>query len=479
LLVPFSRQAQVYSERIDSNRKGRRWTRASNPGILALFMTLKLALAALCVIANAFFVAAEFALVKVRVTQLETLAKKGEKRAAVAMKVTGKLDAYLSATQLGITLASLGLGWLGEPTVAVLIAPVLRFFGIESEPLVSAVSLTTAFSTITILHIVVGELAPKSLAIQQAEWVALRVATPMRAFFYLTYPFLFILNELSNLTLRLFRITPVQHAEGALSAEEIRLVVAAGQLDPKKRELMERALQGTDRPVRSIMVPRVDMEYISLLDSPEQIIASLRVNGYSRVPLIEANDPDKIVGYVYLKDIFVGDGLPAGGIRALRRDILFVPENRTVGDVLEDFKRTHIPIAIVVDEYGGTSGLVTMEDILEEIVGELQDELDVEAPPIVRRDDGTIIVEGDVPIRELEALGIVVDPIEGHEIVAGHIISRLGRLARPGDIVSLGSHDATVEDVRSRRITRVRLAPKPEELPKVPSQAPGPVDDAS
>jgi CBS domain containing-hemolysin-like protein len=441
-------------------------------------MTLKLALAALCVIANAFFVAAEFALVKVRMTQLEAQVQKGEKRAEVALQITRKLDAYLSATQLGITLASLGLGWLGEPTVAVLIDPVLRFAGIESEAIVHAISLTTAFSIITILHIVVGELAPKSLAIQRAEWVALRVAGPMRAFYYITYPFLLVLNELSNLTLKAVGVAPIQHAEGALSAEEIRLVVAGGQLDPKKRELMERALQGTDRPVRSIMVPRVDMECISLLDTPDQIVASLRINGFSRVPLIEANDPDKVVGYVYLKDIFLGDGLPAGGIGALRRDVLFVPENRTVGDVLEDFKRTHIPIAIVVDEYGGTSGLVTMEDILEEIVGELQDELDVEVPPIIRREDGTIIVEGDLPISELEALGIAVDPIEGHDIIAGHIVSKLGRLARPGDIVELGSHDATVEDVRSRRITRVRLAPRPEQVAgKALSLPPGPVDD--
>lgn len=436
-------------------------------------MALKLVIAALCILANAFFVAAEFALVKVRVTQLETRAHKGETRATSALKITNQLDAYLSATQLGITLASLGLGWLGEPTVAVLIAPVLKFAGIESEAVIHGIALTTAFMTITVLHIVVGELAPKSLAIQRAEWVSLNVAAPMRAFYVITYPFLFLLNQLSNLTLRLFGVPPIQHAEGALSAEEIRLVVASGRLEPQTRELMERVLQGTDRPVRSVMVPRVDMETVSLLDTPEQIMATLRVNGFSRVPVIEANDPDKVVGYIYLKDLFVGDGLPAGGIRALRRDVLFVPENRTVGDVLEDFKRTHIPIAIVVDEYGGTSGLVTMEDILEEIVGELQDELDVETPPIHQRDDGTIIVEGDVTISELEGVGVEVEPIEGHETVAGHIVSRLGRLARPGDIVILGRFEATVEDVRSRRITRVRLVPIADEpTRRIPSVAP-------
>ncbi|MCU0694715.1 MAG: hemolysin family protein [Polyangiaceae bacterium] len=262
------------------------------------------------------------------------------------------------------------------------------------------------------------------------------------------------------LTLRAFGLPPMQHAEGALSAEEIRLVVAAGQLEPQQRELMERVLQGTDRPVRSVMVPRVDMETVSLLDSSEKIVESLKVNGYSRVPVIEGRDPDKVVGYIYLKDLFLGDGLPPGGIAALRRDILFVPENRTVGDVLEDFKRTHIPIAIVVDEYGGTSGVVTMEDILEEIVGELQDELDTEQPPIVARGDGSFIVDGMVMIAELTAYGIEVEPIEGHELVAGHMVSKLGRLARPGDIVRLGRFDATVEDVRSRRVTRVRLVPR-------------------
>ena len=422
-----------------------------------------LALAALCVVANAFFVAAEFALVRVRATQLEALAMKGDARASVAIKITRKLNAYLSATQLGITLASLGLGWLGEPAIAVVIAPALRFIGFNSETVIHATSLVTAFSIITMIHIVVGELAPKSLSIQRPEWVALRVSSPMRAFYFLTFPFLMILNGLSNLTLRLFGVPPVGHDEASLSAAEIRLVVAGGQLDKRKRELMERVLQGTDRPVRSIMVPRVDMECISLQDTPAEVITSLRHNGFSRVPLIEANDPDKVVGYVYIKDIFMGDGLPSGGIGALRRDVLFVPESRRVGDVLEDFKRTHIPIAIVVDEYGGTSGLVTMEDILEEIVGELQDELDVEAPPINRRDDGTVIVDGDVPIGELETVGIVVDPIEGHEIIAGHIVSALGRLARPGDIVSLGAYDATVEDVRNRRITRVRLVPHPDD----------------
>ena len=443
-------------------------------------MAFKLAVAAFCVLANAFFVAAEFAFVKVRVTQLKARARKGEKNAAATLKVLSHLDAYLSATQLGITLASLALGWVGEPAMAELITPLLHWAGIQSDAIIHGVAFTTAFVAITAVHIVLGEQAPKLFAIQRADTVALALSRPMRWFYVASYPFMFVLNQMSILVLKTVGFTAGSEGEGVLSAEEIRLVVASGELEPQKRELMERVLQGTDRPVRSVMVPRVDMATVSLIDTPVQIMETLRANGYSRVPVIEERDPDKVVGYIYLKDLFMGDGLPTGGIRALRRDILFVPENRTVGDVLQDFQRTHIPIAIVVDEYGGTSGVVTMEDVLEEIVGELQDELDVEAPPIVQREDGTVVVEGTVPIAELQAFGIEVDPIEGHEILAGHVVAQLGRLARPGDIVRLGGYDATVEDIRSRRITRVRLVPRaPEEPPgrsvRPPSVAPPPV----
>jgi len=213
--------------------------------------------------------------------------------------------------------------------------------------------------------------------------------------------------------------------------------------------------------VRAIMVPRVDMATISLADKPERVMTVARTTGYSRLPLIEERDPDKVIGYIYVKDLIVGDGLPAGGIKALRRDILYVPEARKVGDTLKDFQKTRIPIAIVVDEYGGTSGLVTVEDILEEIVGEIQDELDVEPPRVVKQDDGSVIVDGMLATGDLSAIGIVVEPIEGHDTVAGYVVSELGRLARPGDMVRIGPYEATVEDVRRRRVTRVRLTPRP------------------
>jgi CBS domain containing-hemolysin-like protein len=424
-------------------------------------MGLKLLVAALCVLANGFFVAAEFGLVKVRVTQLMTRAKKGEARAERALAIVRRLDTYLSALQLGITLTSLALGWIGEPAVADLLRAPLRWAGVSSDAIVHAVSFTAAFALITTLHIVVGEQAPKMLAIERAESVSMSVARPVRVFFVVMYPFLWVLTWLSRVTLRALGLSKPRLAEASLSAEEIRVIVAGGQIEATKRELIERVMQGTDRPVRAVMVPRVDMVTVSLKDPADRVMAVARTNGYSRIPVMQAHDPDKVVGYLYMKDLLLGDGLPAGGVEALRRDILFVPESRKVADALRDFQRTRIPIAIVVDEYGGTSGLITVEDILEEIVGELQDELDAEPPRIVAREDGSVVVDGMVPVGELGTHGVEAEGVEAHETVAGLVVERLGRLARPGDTVRLGAFEVTVEDVRRRRVTRVRLTRRP------------------
>ncbi|MBI5537245.1 MAG: HlyC/CorC family transporter [Deltaproteobacteria bacterium] len=438
-------------------------------------MVLNLLIAAFCVLANGFFVAAEFGLVKVRISQLMTRSRKGDLRAHATLHIVQRLDSYLSVTQLGVTLSSLALGWVGEPAVAKLFELGLVSLGFMadepqgSHPWLHGVAFTTAFIAITTFHIVVGEQAPKILAIRKAEAVAMAVSRPIQLFYSVAYPFLWVLSALSRLVLKLMRVPAAQLADSELSAEEIRVIVSGGQIDPTKRELIERVISGTDRPVRSIMVPRVDMATLSLVDSPERVMNVARTTGYSRLPLIEEHDPDKVIGYIYIKDLIVGDGLPSGGIRALRRDILFVPESRKVGDTLKDFQKTRIPIAIVVDEYGGTSGLVTVEDILEEIVGEIQDELDVELPRVVKRDDGSVIVDGMLASADLASIGIEVEPIEGHDTVAGHIVSELGRLARPGDVVRIGPYDATVEDVRRRRVTRVRLTPRPASIvpPKV------------
>ncbi len=424
---------------------------------------IALLLAAACVAANAFFVAAEFAFAKVRPSSLEALARAGDARAERALHMTARLDAYLSATQLGITLASLGLGWLGEPAVADLLAPVLERMG-ASENVIHGVAYTIAFATISLLHIVVGELVPKSLAIQRPETVSRVTAWSLRGFFLLTYPAMIVLNGLSNLILRALRLPPPQHGSAKLSADEIRVIIRAsfGDLQDRKRDLMERVLRGTDRPIRAVMVPRVDMVTVSPDDDIDRCLALVRRHGYSRYPLCEQGDPDKVIGYVHVKDVLTAVAQPGHRLESMKRDVLFTPESTTVGEVLSEFQLTAIPFAIVVDEYGGTSGLVTVEDVVEEMVGEIQDEHDLERPRVVTRNDGTVAVDGSVGAGEIRLDGFEVDDLEGADTLGGYVVAALGRLARPGDRVRAGRWDLVVEDVRKRRVARIAVVPRPE-----------------
>jgi CBS domain containing-hemolysin-like protein len=427
--------------------------------VLALFAAL------LCVLANAFFVAAEFALAKVRPTALQAMMKEGDASATRAYAITQRLDAYLSATQLGITLASLGLGWLGEPAMERLLAPPLHALGLD-EATASGVAVTMGFMVISAMHIVVGELVPKSIAIQNPEKVSRHSAIFLRAFFVVSYPALWVLNGASNMVLRAMGLPAPQHAEGKLSLEELRLVIQASfdELEAKKRDLLERVLRATDRPVRAIMVPRVDMEVLSLQDGYTQWMAKVRRFGFSRYPVSEDGDPDHVVGYVYVKDLLMTGGRDRPpSIVSLKRDILIVPEGQTVGEVLEQFQRSKIPIALVVDEYGGTAGLVTLEDVVTEIVGDLQDEITMGiATRIHRTEDGSLVVDGTVPIDEVQLADQRIPELEGGDTVGGYVIASLGRLASPGDLIDLGRWELLVEDVRARRVHRVRFRRKPE-----------------
>jgi CBS domain containing-hemolysin-like protein len=423
------------------------------------FFVIALLAALLCVVANGFFVAVEFAYAKVRPTALESLAKKGDIKARKAFALAQRLDGLLSATQLGITLASLALGWLGEPAIARLIAPPLRALRFE-EPTIHAVSLVVGFLTITILHIVFGELLPKSIAIRFPLETARAGARSIRAFWLVMYPALVVLEGVSQALLRMFGVQERESGD-ALSADELRILIQASvsqsQLSQTKRELIERVLRTTDRPVRTIMVPRVDMATLSLADSLEETLRKVRRLGFSRYPVSEQRDPDKIVGYVYVKDLLMESTKPATGIRELMRDVLFVPETRTVSELLADFQKTKTPIAVIVDEYGGTSGLVTLEDVLEEFVGEIQDELDLEPQRISIQHDGVILVDGSVVIDELNIEGLDEATDAHAETMSAYVIGKLGRLARRGDEVQLGSYVIRVEEVRRRRVARASL----------------------
>lgn len=433
--------------------------------MLALFAAL------LCVVANGFFVAAEFALVKVRTTSLEARVANGDKRAQVALKALEHLEEYLSAAQLGITLASLALGWIGEPALAVIIEPVVHNLGLP-DPFGRGVAVVLTFSVITWLHIVVGEQAPKYVAIQRSERVVLLTARLMQLFYYLTFPFVRMLNGFSNAFLRMIGLEAPKHEHGATSPEEIRLIVQAafraGSLEGPQRNLLERVLRGSGRSVRAIMVPRVDMSVLPVGTDIEVAEARMRREGYSRYPLSEGNDPDQIIGYVYTKDLWTTPRPLKQGLASLRREILFVPESRTVAEVLEDFRTSNTPIAIVVDEYGGTSGLVTLEDCVEEIVGDIRDETDEEPSRTLIRPDGSVVVDGSTPFADLEVEELRELAEDPDTTVGAFVIEKLGRLPRPGDRVRVDSYEIVVELVRRRRVSRVSFRAAPVSRSSLP-----------
>lgn len=409
-------------------------------------------------------VAAEFAFAKVRPSSLEALARAGDPRAARALDMTRRLDAYLSATQLGITLASLSLGWLGEPAIASFLETPLRHLGLSTAA-VHGVAYTVAFATISLLHIVLGELVPKSIAIQHPEVVARWTGRTLDIFFKLTWPAMWVLNGLSNAVLRLMRLPPATHGDGKLSADEFRVIIQASFSEDetdRKRDLLERVLRGTGRPVRAVMVPRVDMVVLSTDASPDACIALVREHGFSRYPLCEGGNPDQVVGYVHVKDLLSATDETPAILLEKKRDVLFVPDTAKVGDLLSEFQVTNTPFAVVVDEYGGTDGLVTVEDVVEEMVGEIHDEHDAERMRIVGRSDGSLSVDASVVMGEVGVDGLNLDGDAEDDTVGAYVVERLGRLARPGDIVRAGRWDLLVEVARRRRVRRVAFTLRPE-----------------
>ncbi len=423
-----------------------------------------LLVAFLLVLLNAFFVAAEFAIVKVRTTRVQEKIREGARGAAAALRTIENLDATLSATQLGITLASLGLGWVGEPALAYLIAPVLGEVGIWSPSVVHSIALTTAFAIITYLHVVLGELAPKSLAIQRAEEVALAVAPLLLLFHRVFYPALWLLKTSSNAFLRLLGLTPAAADDVAHSEEELRILLAESQrigaLSPSKRKLLENIFDYTRRSAKHIMVPRAEIVYLSLSHPLHENLEIIRQSQHTRYPLCDA-DVDHVVGMIHSKDLL----LPAEGLKEptdllkIKRDILFVPESRSLELLQRDFQQRHVHMAIVVDEYGGTSGLVTLEDILEEIVGEIQDEFDTEPPKMEATPDGWV-VDGLVLLDEIGArLGIEL-PKQESTTLGGLVIARLGRIARLGDTAPLDGYDVKVIEMRGRRVSKLLITPR-------------------
>jgi CBS domain containing-hemolysin-like protein len=426
-------------------------------------------LAALALVAlNGFFVAAEFSMVRVRPANLARLEKKGVPGAKAALRVANEIDRYLSVSQIGITLCSLALGWIGEPAFAWIVEHVWflvthRPFGARAH----AVGAGVAFVMITYLHVLLGEQIPKLIALHRAEQVALVLAQPFRIVFVVMSPIRFLIEGATRVVLRAFGLKGGIPGEGELSEEELTSIIAAtlarGPRAEDKRALLERVVRFASRQARHAMVPRVDIKYLPITATAREAIAFLRAQEYTRIVLTERDDVDRVVGYLYGKDLLLdpkNTELP--DLTTVRRDILYVPEPQSLIDVLRSMQQAQTLFALVVDEYGGTSGLLTMEDLLEEIVGEIRDEADEEEQPRLRElpgAGGVWDVDPLLPLDELRGIGIEVPEGAEGEALGGFLVRELGRIPRRGDRVRLGPFDAEIRAVRRRRVLRVRLHP--------------------
>jgi len=428
---------------------------------------LGLLLAAVFIALNGFFVAAEFALVKVSTTLAGTQKTRGEDpRVARARAIVSRIDRYLSVTQLGITLASLGLGWIGEPALERLVhGAFVSALGHEPGRAAQIVAIAIAFSLLTFSHVLFGELVPKLVAIQRSEKVAYSSAAPLHLIYVVFRPLLFILERATRVILRSMGMSADAASEGTLSEEELVGILAANAArspgGKAKAELVERVLRFAQRTARHAMVPRVDVFTIQISMTGEEAVRQIRTHQFSRVVLTRDHSVDEIAGYLYAKDFLVDPAASKlADLTSVRRDILFVPETQRLLDVLRNMQLAQIPIAVVVDEYGGTSGIVTMEDLLEEIVGEIRDELDVEAARVVpvANNDSAWDVDARATVEELRSIGVQVDENEWAESVGTVVLARLGRIPRISDKVELGAEaTAEVTSVSRRRIMRVRV----------------------
>ncbi|MGD8189798.1 hemolysin family protein [Brevibacillus ginsengisoli] len=431
----------------------------------------KLFLVLLLVFLNGFFVATEFAVVKVRESRITQLIAEGNKGARDVEQLIHHLDAYLSACQLGITLASLGLGWLGEPAVARLLQPIFDFFRL-GESWSQSISFILGFSIITFLHIVLGELAPKSLAIQRSEAIALRVAKPISMFYKVMYPFIIFLNWAAAKFLDLLGLAPVSEHQAAHTEEEIRILVneshKSGLIDQTELMLVDNIFDFSETMAREIMVPRTDMIVLNLRDSFEENVEIVRNGRYTRYPIVDG-DKDHVIGSLHIKDLLSYNWSDKEqSLEPMIRSILTVPETISISRLLGMLQKQHHQLAILIDEYGGTAGLVTVEDILEEIVGEIQDEFDDERPEMEKKDD-IYSFDGRMLLEEVnEYLSLSLDDSEV-DTIAGWIYMQIDHPPKVGDTVREGGYEFKVSEVDHYRIHRITVKKQPQQPQAAPS----------
>jgi len=422
---------------------------------------LKLGLTLLLVALNGFFVAAEFAFVRVRQTRIAELAERGLPQARVAQGLLARLDTYLSATQLGVTLASLALGAVGEPAMAQLLSRAFHAAGLDPDRRsLAALAVALGFVLITFFHIVFGELLPKWWVIAHTERTALGVSRPMRLFLIVGYPLIKILQGAATVIARRLRIEPGKAHEQAHSEDEIEAIInhshEQGQLRPSEVEIVERVFDFAHTQAREIMVPRVDIVYLSTTWPIAKNVEVAVENGFTRYPLAEG-DRDHLIGMVHIKDLLALAGDPQADIRKVRREVPYIPETKMIDELLKELQKSHAHQAVVLDEYGGTAGLVTLEDIIEELIGEIQDEHD-EPPPLLPLDEKghRYSVAGTVALDEVsETLNVPIDNPEEYDTIGGYALHQLRLAPRSGATARLDGFDVSVAEATGRRIRRL------------------------
>jgi len=422
---------------------------------------------------NGFFVAAEFALVKVRVTQLDPLIRTGHRRAALARRLMANLDATIGATQLGITLVSLGLGVLVEPVFETLLAPLFSILKIESATVRHGMVFGFGFFINTFLLVVIGELGPKALAIRKTLPVALWTSHPLWWFYRLAFPFIWLLNHAAQWLLRQIGIDPVSEGERH-SEEELRLLVASSQAQDSGglgRDIVLNAFDLRRRVAREVMRPRREITSFDGDATIEQCLVQSEQTRFSRYPILEHGNLDRALGFVHVKDLFAARNRTgtARDLLPLAKKLVYVPETSHLDRLLHIFLERKVHMAFVVDEYGGTVGLVTLENIIEELVGQIQDEFDHEKPLLVKKDTTTWSVDGALPLHDLAALVGETLLEEGVTTVSGWVTHRQGGFPKEGDVLRVGAFHLTVEEMDGTRVANLSL--KRQEQPPDGSSA--------
>jgi len=431
-----------------------------------MITAFNLSLVVFLVLANGFFVASEFSLVGVRRSRIESLAENGDRRAGRLLGLLNDLNAYISATQLGITLASLGLGWIGEPAIAHLLEEPLK--GRISETLLHTLSFTIAFTIITFLHIVLGELAPKTVALERAEKTALSIAWPMEAFYKLFRWPIRLLDWAGTRTVRLFGLHPSSEHGSIYTEDELRQLINAsrksGHLEEDEQQLINRVFDFSDAEVREAMIPRTTVAALPVTATLQEVEDAFCESGYSRLPVYR-EQLDNIVGVLFMKDIMPclkTSGRTEFNLEAMLHQPMFIPATARLGNVLAQMQAARTHLAFVIDEHGGIEGILTLEDLLEEIVGEINDEYDEEVRAQIIEENGAFVLDGMLAVRDANRKFKLKLPEDaGYTTLAGFLLARAGRILKPGETIEHDGASFIIERVDRHRIRRVRFTPAP------------------